>query len=277
MLVVVVRARLPAAALPWRHGRSARRRSVPGSRRWRTGLVGVARPDPVSSTTAPPTSSSRCSSRSARRPCWSRRTSRCGPPSRWRRCRTPTRTGCGCCWPGRGSATRSATSRCAATRRRCSRRRGKAAVSYRVVSGVMLASGDPIGDPEAWPGAIAEFVALARRHAWVPAVMGCSEQGGEVWVREAELRALELGDEAVRRHRRVHPRRAGDAQRPADGGAGRAGRLHDRGTPGRRHDARRRSPTSAGRPPPGAVPRSSAGSRWRSAGSATRATPTASP
>lgn len=74
---------------------------------------------------------------------------------------------------------------------------GKAAVSYRVVSGVILASGDPIGDPEAWPGAIAEFVALARRHAWVPAVMGCSEQGGEVWVREADLRALELGDEAV--------------------------------------------------------------------------------
>jgi lysyl-tRNA synthetase class 2 len=74
---------------------------------------------------------------------------------------------------------------------------GKAAVSYRVVSGVMLASGDPIGDPEAWPGAIAEFLALARRHAWVPAVMGCSEQGGEVWVREADLRALELGDEAV--------------------------------------------------------------------------------
>src|SRR5207248_4772148 len=31
---------------------------------------------------------------------------------------------------------------------------GKAAISYRVVSGVMLASGDPIGDPEAWPGAI---------------------------------------------------------------------------------------------------------------------------
>jgi lysyl-tRNA synthetase class 2 len=73
----------------------------------------------------------------------------------------------------------------------------KAAVSYRVVSGVMLASGDPIGDPEAWPGAITEFIELARRHAWVPAVMGCSEQGGEVWVREAELRALELGDEAV--------------------------------------------------------------------------------
>jgi lysyl-tRNA synthetase, class II len=73
---------------------------------------------------------------------------------------------------------------------------GKAAVSYRVVSGVMLASGDPIGDPEAWPGAIAEFADIARRHAWVPAVMGCSERAGEVWTREADLRALELGDEA---------------------------------------------------------------------------------
>src|SRR5207302_2981508 len=74
---------------------------------------------------------------------------------------------------------------------------GKSAVSYRVVSGVMLASGDPLGDPEAWPGAIRAFLAEARRHAWVPAVMGCSELGGEVWVREAGLRALELGDEAV--------------------------------------------------------------------------------
>src|SRR5262249_47282309 len=52
---------------------------------------------------------------------------------------------------------------------------GKAAITYRVVSGVALASGDPIGDPEAWPGAIDAFLELARRHAWVPAVMGCSE------------------------------------------------------------------------------------------------------
>ncbi|HET6816813.1 MAG TPA: phosphatidylglycerol lysyltransferase domain-containing protein [Mycobacteriales bacterium] len=74
---------------------------------------------------------------------------------------------------------------------------GKAAISYRVVSGVMLASGDPIGDPEAWPGAIEEFMEVARLHAWTPAVMGCSELGGEVWVREADLRALELGDEAI--------------------------------------------------------------------------------
>jgi lysyl-tRNA synthetase class 2 len=74
---------------------------------------------------------------------------------------------------------------------------GKAGICYRVVAGVMLASGDPLGDPEAWPGAIAEFMDEAARHAWRPAVMGCSELGAEVWCREGDLAALELGDEAI--------------------------------------------------------------------------------
>jgi lysyl-tRNA synthetase class 2 len=74
---------------------------------------------------------------------------------------------------------------------------GKSCIAYRVVSGVMLASGDPIGDPEAWPGAIEAFLGEAARHAWVPAVMGCGELGAEIWCREGELTALELGDEAV--------------------------------------------------------------------------------
>ena len=73
---------------------------------------------------------------------------------------------------------------------------GKAAVTYRVVSGVLLASGDPIGDPEAWPGALAEVLELAGRHAWVPAVIGCGEQGATVWARHG-LDAYELGDEAI--------------------------------------------------------------------------------
>lgn len=73
---------------------------------------------------------------------------------------------------------------------------GKAAIAYRVVSGVMLASGDPLGDPEAWPGAIDRFLAMATDHAWTPAVMGCSETGGTAWAR-AGLDVLELGDEAV--------------------------------------------------------------------------------
>ncbi len=74
---------------------------------------------------------------------------------------------------------------------------GKACIGYRVLSGVMLASGDPIGDPEAWPGAIHTFLDEAARHAWVPAVIGCGELGAEVWCREGNLNALELGDEAV--------------------------------------------------------------------------------
>ncbi len=75
---------------------------------------------------------------------------------------------------------------------------GKSCIGYRVLSGVMLASGDPIGDPEAWPGAISAFLDEAARHAWVPAVIGCSELGAETWCREdGGLTALELGDEAI--------------------------------------------------------------------------------
>jgi len=74
---------------------------------------------------------------------------------------------------------------------------GKAAIAYRVVSGVMLASGDPLGDSEAWPGAVTNFLAEAERHAWTPAVIGCSEQAGKIWCRMTGFSALELGDEAV--------------------------------------------------------------------------------
>ncbi|WP_225825951.1 phosphatidylglycerol lysyltransferase domain-containing protein [Streptomyces naphthomycinicus] len=73
---------------------------------------------------------------------------------------------------------------------------GKAAVAYRVVGGVSLASGDPLGDPEAWPGAIDAWLAEARRHAWTPAVMGASEEAGTIYGRHG-LDALELGDEAI--------------------------------------------------------------------------------
>ncbi|WP_239330195.1 phosphatidylglycerol lysyltransferase domain-containing protein [Frankia sp. CiP3] len=73
---------------------------------------------------------------------------------------------------------------------------GKACVAYRVVSGVMLASGDPLGDNEAWPGAIREFLRIAAEHAWIPAVIGCSETGGKAWERVG-LTALEFGDEAI--------------------------------------------------------------------------------
>ena len=73
---------------------------------------------------------------------------------------------------------------------------GKAAVTYRVEAGVCLASGDPVGDREAWPHAIAVWLDAARRHAWVPAAMGASEEGATAYAR-AGLGALQLGDEAI--------------------------------------------------------------------------------
>jgi lysyl-tRNA synthetase class 2 len=74
---------------------------------------------------------------------------------------------------------------------------GKAAITYRVVQGVALASGDPIGDPEAWPGAISAYRELVDEYGWTPAVMGCSELGATIFKREYDLSAYALGDEAI--------------------------------------------------------------------------------
>lgn len=73
---------------------------------------------------------------------------------------------------------------------------GKAAVTYRVINGVSLASGDPVGDPEAWPAAIESWLEEARHFAWTAAVMGASKTGAEAYHR-AGLDALHLGDEAI--------------------------------------------------------------------------------
>ncbi len=73
---------------------------------------------------------------------------------------------------------------------------GKSAITYRVVGTVSLAAGDPLGDPEAWPGAIAAWQDEARSFGWVPAVLAASERGAEAFHR-AGMDALELGDEAI--------------------------------------------------------------------------------
>ncbi|MFE3660656.1 bifunctional lysylphosphatidylglycerol synthetase/lysine--tRNA ligase LysX [Streptomyces sp. NPDC059165] len=73
---------------------------------------------------------------------------------------------------------------------------GKAAVTYRVEAGVALASGDPVGDKEAWTPAIESWLDVARRYAWAPAVMGASEDGARVYARSG-LGAIQLGDEAI--------------------------------------------------------------------------------
>ncbi|WP_197501296.1 bifunctional lysylphosphatidylglycerol synthetase/lysine--tRNA ligase LysX [Mycobacterium sp. 852002-51057_SCH5723018] len=75
---------------------------------------------------------------------------------------------------------------------------GRAAITYRVEVGVCLASGDPVGDPRAWPQAVDAWLGLCQTYGWAPGVMGASSQGAQVF-REAGLNALELGDEAILR------------------------------------------------------------------------------
>ncbi len=73
----------------------------------------------------------------------------------------------------------------------------KAGIAYRVQGGVMLASGEPFGEYSVWGEAIDNFLAIAREHAWTPAVMGGGDRGGEVWVERADMLAIDIGDEAV--------------------------------------------------------------------------------
>ena len=61
---------------------------------------------------------------------------------------------------------------------------GRAAITYRVEVGVCLASGDPVGDPKAWPQAIAAWLALCQTYGWAPGVMGASSTGAQAF-REA--------------------------------------------------------------------------------------------
>jgi len=73
---------------------------------------------------------------------------------------------------------------------------GRAAITYRVEVGVCLASGDPVGDPRAWPQAIAAWRRLCQDYGWTPGVMGASSVAAQAY-READLTALQLGDEAI--------------------------------------------------------------------------------
>ncbi|MFF5078442.1 phosphatidylglycerol lysyltransferase domain-containing protein [Actinoplanes sp. NPDC000266] len=73
---------------------------------------------------------------------------------------------------------------------------GKAAVAYRVVNGVSLASGDPIGVASEWPLAIAAWRDECARHGWTPAVLACGPAGGKAYSRSG-LEVLAVGDEAI--------------------------------------------------------------------------------
>lgn len=73
---------------------------------------------------------------------------------------------------------------------------GRAAVTYEVVSGVSLASGDPVGAHDAWADAIAAWKAEARFYGWIPAVLAAGEAGARAYA-AAGFDVLALGDEAI--------------------------------------------------------------------------------
>jgi lysyl-tRNA synthetase class 2 len=69
-------------------------------------------------------------------------------------------------------------------------------LAYRVVGGVAIVSGDPIGEPEALERVLARFLAFARSRGWRVAVLGASEASLPLY-RRLGLRAVYHGDEAI--------------------------------------------------------------------------------
>ncbi len=72
----------------------------------------------------------------------------------------------------------------------------RAFVAYKVVGGVAILSGDPIGSPDALDGLVTRFIAFAHARDWRVAVLGASECCLELYRRNG-LHALYHGDEAV--------------------------------------------------------------------------------
>lgn len=72
----------------------------------------------------------------------------------------------------------------------------QAAIAYRVINSVCLASGDPVGNPSSWGDAIERWKAHARAYGWVPAAISVSEDGAKAFA-AAGLSVVVMGDEAV--------------------------------------------------------------------------------
>ena len=73
---------------------------------------------------------------------------------------------------------------------------GGTLIAYRVVRGVALISGDPIGPPGETEPALRAFLAHAREHGWRVAVLGAAGQSLGIY-QDLGLRPLYHGDEAV--------------------------------------------------------------------------------
>jgi lysylphosphatidylglycerol synthetase-like protein (DUF2156 family) len=73
---------------------------------------------------------------------------------------------------------------------------GRAFLAYRVIAGVAVVSGDPVGDPAIHDTLLGGFIAFARERDWRVAVLGVNEERLDLYRRHG-LHALYHGDEAV--------------------------------------------------------------------------------
>ena len=69
-------------------------------------------------------------------------------------------------------------------------------IAYRVIAGVALVSGDPVGDARSFEKLVESFARFAERRGWVLGVVGAGPDGLSLW-RAAGLRAHYTGDEAI--------------------------------------------------------------------------------
>jgi lysyl-tRNA synthetase class 2 len=145
-----------------------------------------------------------------------------------------------------------------------------AAVAYRVINGVSLATGDPIGARSAWPEAINAWLNESARHGWTPAVLGCGNAGGTAY-RRCGLDVVELGDEAVLDVAAFSLQ--GRPMRSVRQAVARIGRAGYTCQVVRQRDVAPAELGAASGPrPSSATVRSNAASRWRCRASATPAT-----
>jgi lysyl-tRNA synthetase, class II len=73
---------------------------------------------------------------------------------------------------------------------------GRSFLAFKVVGGIALVSGEPIGEPEELPGLLRDFAREAHARGWRVAVTGVSEEALPFF-RELGLRSLYIGDEAI--------------------------------------------------------------------------------
>jgi lysyl-tRNA synthetase, class II len=72
----------------------------------------------------------------------------------------------------------------------------KAFVAYKVVGGVAIVSGDPVGPTDRFPALVGSFIAFAHDRGWRVAILGASERALGLYSTHG-LHALYHGDEAV--------------------------------------------------------------------------------